>query len=291
MKKLFLFISFSLFFISTTVVAQDSITFPEDLEGWDTTWSVGLNGSQASYSNWSQGGVNNIAATGRTTFTTVYTQNKFAYGFLFHSRYGKTKVQDEGVRKIDDRLFILNRFLYDLGDEESEFKLFSNIKMRTQFDDGFKYGAGVDGSDLKISGFLAPAFFNQDAGIAFIPNERFSVEAGLGLQQTFVRDRELGPTYGLTEGDRWRSEAGFTIGAGFKSEIAANLTYSGTLNTFSSFGRSVKSTDVQVSNTINGKINDFLSAGLSLDFVYDDDFSNELQIAQVLSLGILFTIR
>lgn len=290
MNKFLLLITMTLFFICSSN-AQESITFPEVLEGWETTWNVGISGSQASYSNWSQGGVNNIAATGRTTFTTVYSRNKFAYGFLFHSRFGKTKVQDEGIRKIDDRLFILNRFLYDLGNEESEFKLFSNIKMRTQFDDGFKYGAGENGTDLKISGFLSPAYFNQDIGIAYIPSENFSVEAGLGLQQTYVKDRELGPTYGLEDGDRIRSEAGFTIGSGFKSEFATNITYSGTLNTFTSFGRSVKSTDVQFSNSLIGKINDFLNASVSLDFVYDDDFSNELQIAQVLSLGILYTIR
>ncbi len=290
MKKLFLFFTLPLFLFSISM-AQDSITFPEELEDWESSWSVGVSGSQASYSNWSQGGVNNIAATGRTTFTTVYSKNKFAYGFLFHSRYGKTKVQDEGVRKIDDRLFILNRFLYDLGNEESDMKLFSNIKMRTQFDDGFKYGAGEGGSDLKISGFLAPAYFNQDVGIAYIPNEHFFVEAGLGLQQTFVRDIDLGPTYGLAEGEKWRSEAGFTIGSGFQSEIATNLTYSGSLNTFTAIGKSVKSTDIQVSNALTGKINDFMNASLSLDFVYDDDFSNELQIAQVLSLGVLFTLR
>lgn len=290
MKKLILFLTLPLFLISTSM-AQESITYPEDLEGWEATWNVGLSGSQASYSNWAQGGVNNIAATGRTTFTTVYSLDKFAYGFLFHSRYGKTKVQDDGVRKIADRLFILNRFLYDLGDEESEFKLFSNIKMRTQFDDGFNYGAGEDGTDIKISGFLAPAYFNQDAGVAYIPNEHFSVEAGLGLQQTFVKDSELGPTYGLSEGERWRSEAGFTIGSSLKTEFATNFTYSGTLNTFTAFGKSVKSTDIQFSNTIAGSINSFMNASLSLDFVYDDNFSNELQIAQVLSLGVLFTIR
>ena len=290
MKKFLLLITIALLLVSTTN-AQESITFPEELEGWETTWNVGINGSQASYSNWAQGGVNNIAATGRTTFTTVYSHDKFSYGFLFHSRFGKTKVQDEGVRKIADRLFILNRFLYDLGDEESEFKLFSNIRMRTQFDDGFNYGAGPDGTDVKISGFFAPVYFNQEAGVAYIPNENFSLEAGLGLQQTFISDVDLAPTYGLDEGDRFRSEAGFTIGSSFKKEFATNLTYSGALNTFTSFGRSIKNTDVQFSNTLSGRINSFMNANLSLDFVYDNDFSSELQIAQVLSLGVLFTIR
>lgn len=290
MNKLLLFFIIFTFCIST-IYAQESLTFPEELDGWESTWNIGLSGSQASYSNWAQGGVNNIAATGRTTFTTVYSHDKFSYGFLIHGRFGKTKVQDEGVRKIDDRFLILNRFLYDLGDEESEFKLFSNIRMRTQFDDGFNYGAGPDGSDVKISGFFAPAYFNQEAGVAYIPNENFSLEAGLGLQQTFVKDVNLAPTYGLEDGDRFRSEAGFTVGSSFKKEVATNLTYTGTLNTFTSFGRSIKNTDVQVSNTVTGKINSFLNANLSLDFVYDNDFSSELQIAQVLSLGVLFTLR
>ena len=271
--------------------AQESISFPEDLDGSQTTWSVGISGSQASYSNWAQGGVNNIAATGRTNFTTVYHSGKFSYGFLVNARFGKTKVQNEGVRKIDDRLFIKNRFLYDLGDDQSDFKLFGNIKIRTQFDDGFDYGKGPDGSDLKISSFMAPAYFTQDAGLAYIPNETFSVELGLGLQQTFIKDRSLSTVYGLPEGDRFRSEAGFTFGSSLKTGIAENLSYASSLNTFTSFNKSFKSTDIYFSNTITGKINNFLNASLSLDFVYNDDFSNELQVAQVLSMGVVFTLR
>lgn len=289
-KKIVLLTCFSLL-ITLNLTAQETISFPDDLEGWQSTWSVGINGSQASYSNWAQGGVNNIAATGRTNFTTVYHSGKFSYGFMINARFGKTKIQNEGVRKIDDRLLIKNRFLYDLGNDDSEFKLFGNIRLRTQFDDGFNYGGGPDGSDLKISSFMSPAYFTQDAGLAYIPDETFSVEMGLGLQQTFVRDVELSTIYGLPEGDRFRSEAGFTFGSSLKTGIATNLLYTSSLSTFTNFNKSVKSTDVHFSNTLTGKINDFLNASLSLDFVYDDDFSSELQVAQVLSLGIVFTIR
>lgn len=289
-RKILLLACFSLL-ISFHISAQESISFPDGLEGWQTTWSVGISGSQASYSNWAQGGVNNIAATGRTNLTTVYHSGKFSYGFMINARFGKTKVQNEGVRKIDDRLLIKNRFLYDLGDDDSEFKLFGNIRIRTQFDEGFNYGGGPDGTDLKISSFMAPAYFTQDAGLAYIPGELFSVEMGLGLQQTFVRDVNLSTIYGLPEGDRFRSEAGFTFGSGLKTGIATNLTYTSSLNTFTSFNKSIKSTNVYFSNTLTGKINDFLNASLSLDFAYNDDFSSELQVAQVLSLGIVFTIR
>ncbi len=271
--------------------AQDSISFPDELEGWDSSWSVGINGSQASYSNWAQGGVNNIAATGTSSFTSVYRTGRFSYGFLLHARFGKTRVQDDGVRKIDDRLFLKNRFLYDLGGDDSDFKLFGNIRVRTQFDKGFNYGAGEDGSNILISNFMAPAYFTQDAGLAYVPVSNFSVEAGLGLQQTFVRDRSLSETYGLDEGDRFRSEAGFTFGASFELDLAENLKFSSSLNTFSNIKKSLKSTDVYFSSKLTGRVNDFMNTSLSLDMVYDDNFSNRLQVAQVLSLGVSFTLR
>lgn len=290
MYKIFLFTLIS-FTFTYSLNAQESITFPDSLNGWQSTWDVGISGSQASYSNWAKGGVNNIAATGRTTFTSLYHHGKFSYGFMVNARFGKTKVEDEGVRKIDDRLFIKNKFLYDLAEDDSDFKLYGNIKFSTQFDDGFNYGSGEDGSDLKISGFLSPAYFTQDAGLAYIPNETFSVELGLGLQQTFIKDEKLGPVYGLADGDRFRSEAGFTFGSSLKTGIATNLSYSSSLNTFTAFGKSVKKTDLNFSNTITGTINRFMNASLSLDLVYDDDFSNELQVAQVLSLGVVFTLK
>ena len=290
MKKIIIFFVI-IIFTAFPILAQDSISFPDELEGWETNWVLGINGSQASYSNWAQGGVNNIAATGRSSFTSVYHEGRFSYGFLIDTRFGKTKVQDEGVRKIDDRLFIKNRFLYDLGDEESDFKLYGNIRIRTQFDKGFNYGAGEDGADVLISNFMAPGYFSQDAGLAYIPSSKFTFEAGLGLQQTFIRDRSLAETYGLEEGERFRSEAGFTLGSSFEANIAENLKFSTSINTFTNVSRSIKSSDVYFSNKLSGRVNDFMTTSLSLDLVYDDDFSNRVQVAQVLSLGISFDLR
>ncbi|MCC5940780.1 MAG: DUF3078 domain-containing protein [Balneolaceae bacterium] len=290
MKKYFLLFAF-LFISSEILLGQDSIAIPDTLQGRSTSWTVGINGSQASYSNWSQGGVNNVAATGRSTLTIAYKQDRFSYGFLFDTRYGKTQIQDEGNRKIDDRLYIKNRFMYDLGDVESDFKAYANIRIRTQFDKGFNYGAGPEGENVLISNFMAPGYFSQDAGVAYIPSDNFTFEAGLGLQQTFVRDENLSTTYGLDEGDRFKNEAGFTIGSSFNAELATNVQFSTSINTFTTFGKSVRSTDVYFSNKLVGRINNFMNASLNLDLVYDDDFSKEVQVAQVLSMGISFTLR
>lgn len=270
--------------------AQDVISFPDDLEGWDYSWVSGLNGSQASYSNWSQGGVNNIAVTGNSEFTAFYHENRYSYGFLINTRYGKTKIQDEGTRKIDDRLSLKSRFIYDMGEEGSDFKIFANLNFRTQFDSGFNYDAGPEGEDILISNFMAPAYFHQNAGVAYIPTENFIFEAGLGLQQTFVRDRDLSETYGLEAGERWRSEAGLTISSSYNKNVGPNLSLKTSVDSFTALDKSVSSTDIYFSNKLVGRINNFMNTTLSLDLVYDDDFSNEIQVAQVLSLGVSFTL-
>lgn len=284
-------ILFATLFIYQSATAQDSIVIPDTLAGWQTSWEVGINGSQASYSNWAQGGVNNVAATGATTYSSLYKEGRFGYGLLINLRYGRSQIEDEGTRKIDDRFYIHNRFLYDLGDSESDFKLFSNIRFRTQFDRGYNYGANEDGSDQLISRFFAPAYFSEDIGLAYVPNDNFTYEMGLGLQQTYVSDQDLAALYGFEEGEKFRSEAGLTVGASYIANLADNLTFATSLNTFTNVGKALSSTDVHFSNRLTGRINSFMNATLNLDFVYDDDYSDDWQVAQVLSLGISFNLR
>lgn len=291
MKRFLLLIIIGVLCMFDESFAQNSITIPDTLKGGQTSWVVGLNGSQASYSNWSQGGTNNISATGTSTLTYLYKKQKFAYGFLLDSRYGKTRIEDEGNRKIADRLHLLNRFLYTLNEENPELKLFTNLSFRTQFDKGYNYGAAEDGGNVLISSFMAPAYFSENIGVAYLPSDIFTVEAGLGLKQTYVSDESLSETYGLDAGDQFRSEAGFTIGASLETNILENVQFSSSLQTFTNVNRSLSSTDVYFSNKLIGRINSYINTNLSLDLAYDDDFSDELQVAQILSLGISYSIR
>jgi len=289
MKKLIALILLSLT-ASLTVSAQDMVV-PDSLNGWQIGWVAGLNGSQASYSNWSQGGINNVAFTGNSAFTATYKKQRFSYIFALNTRYGQTKIEGEGVRKTDDRLSIKNRFLYDLGAEkDSDFKLFGNINFRTQFADGFQYGEAPDGGDVLISSFMAPGYLSENAGLAYVPSDYFSFEAGLGLQQTFVEDESLSTLYGLDAGETFKNEAGLTFGINYQRSLATNLSLSSSVETFTNLNKAVSSTDLFVTNQFTGKINDFMNASLRLDFIYDDDYSKELQVAQVLSVGVSFIL-
>ena len=276
--------------ISQHSFAQDIPAVPDSLNGWDYSWTFGINGSQAAYSNWSQGGVNTIAATGNSNFQALFNKDRFSYVFQFDTRFGQTRTDGQGVRKTDDRLAINNRFLYDLAEDHEEFKLFANLNFRTQFAEGFDYEAGSNGEDILISDFMAPGYFVQNVGVAYVPTPNFSAEAGFGLLQTIVRDESLSTQYGLSEGDTFRNEAGVNLKAAYSMTLAENLSWSSSVETFTNVNKAVSSTDVFFLNEVTGKINNFMNASLRLDLVYDDDFSDEIQVAQVLSLGVSFIL-
>jgi hypothetical protein len=276
----------------TTAQAQETIVVPDTLAGWDYGWVAGLNGAQASYSNWSQGGVNNIAVSGNSTFRTYYRDGKFSYGFLINTRYGKTRIDGEGTRKTDDRFSIRNRFLYDLGGDESQFSVYGNLNFRTQFDRGFEYGDGDGDPDILISNFLSPGYITESVGLLYRPSEQLSFEAGLGLQQTIVQDESVlaNRQYGVPDGENFRNEAGANLGVSYQRNISSNIVLSSTAETFTNLNKSLSSTDLYFSNEFIGNLNDFINTSLRFDIAYDDDFSNELQVRQSITVGISFIL-
>ncbi len=291
MKKLSsLLVILTFTFTATQLKAQDVITLPDSLSGWNYGWVAGLNGSQASYNNWSQGGVNNISVNGNSSISGKYREGRFAYGVLLNTRYGKSRIEDQGIRKTDDLLSLTNRFLYDLFEKGSNYSLYGDVDFRTQFDKGFEYDTEPDGEDVVISRFLAPAYFMQNAGLAYIPNDQFSLTAGLGMKQTIVIDDDLETNYGLDEGETIRNEAGVTLGASYERAFTTNFLLSSSVESFWNVNGPISDTDIYFSNQLTGKINNFMNTSIRLDLVYDEDFSEEVQVLQVLSLGVSFIL-
>lgn len=137
---------------------------------------------------------------------------------------------------------------------------------------------------------MAPGYFSQSLGILYTPSDVFSAQAGLGLKQTFVSDKDLSTVYGLSAGDTFRNEAGITLGASYEQEIFKNFILSSRLETFTNIQRPVSSTDILFSNQFTGKVNSFMNVSLQFDLVFNDDYSEEVQLMQALSLGVSFIL-
>ncbi len=262
-----------------------TIVVPDTLSGWEKTWVANLNGSQSSFNNWAEGGVNTIGGTASTVFTSYFREDRFSYGFRINLRYGQSKIDGQGVRKTDDLISLRTRAKYDLS-EGSIYSYYGAIQFRTQFADGFEYGAAASGGDSLISGWMAPAYLTEGAGIEANFNEHFNADAGLGLKHTIINQEALAPTYGLDPGQSFKTEGGITLGATYQNTIATNVQFTTSIDTFTALGSSISDTDIFWSNEINGKINNSLSAIFQFDLRYDSDFSEDVQLKQVFAAGL-----
>jgi len=267
---------------------NSAIIVSDTLRGWDYNWVGGLNGSQAAYRNWSQGGVNTISVTASSVFNLRYRMNKFAYALTTNLKYGKARLEGEDTRKTDDRIAVNNKFSYLFEDER--WSAFGNINFSTQFDEGFDYNVPEGDEPILISKFFAPAYFTQIAGIAFTPVEYFTAEAGLALKETIVSDVALSERYGLDPGEKFRFEPGYSTALNFEKTILSNVKLISVVETFTNLQRNVRSTDVVFSNEVIGKINNYLNMSFQFVMIYDDDFSTKAQIKQVLSVGLSYSI-
>lgn len=278
-------ITITILMLCSTFATAQNIVIPDTLDGWDQSWVASLNGSQATYNNWSQGGVSSISGTGSSIFSLYYKDGQFSYGFRTNLKYGQSNIKGQGVRKTDDVISIRNRFNYTFR-EDGSLSGYGTINFRTQFDQGFEYATEPGQPDVLISNFFAPAYLSEGLGIAYGPSDAFVFEAGLGLKQTFVTDDDLAPLYGLDAGDNFRSEGGLTTGINFEKEIAEDILYSSSLETFTNFLIPISETDVFWGNELVGQINSIVSASFQFELRYDNDFSSEIQLKQVLSAGV-----
>src|SRR5699024_4711254 len=156
-----------------------------------------------------------------------------------------------------------------------------------QFDQGFDYS---DDNKILISEFMAPAYFTQIVGLAYIPSDILSFNAGLALKETFVLNDSLSTVYGLAEGDNFRFEPGFSLNIEFEKEILKNVTLKTSVESFTNINRPIRRTDLFFNTELIGSINDYLNMSFQFVAVYDDDFSKQLQIKQVLAAGLSFTL-
>lgn len=259
---------------------------------WDMRWTAGLRGSQAAYSNWSRGGVSTMSLSSNSLVQLLYERNSFNYEFRVRSRYGQARIQGEGVRKTDDEIAIRNRFLWDVGGGENDFRYFGNLNLETQYTKSFDYGGGENGADLLISDFFSPGYLTQNAGVAWFPATRsFSIEGGLGLKQTIVADTTLSTRYGLDPGNNIKVEAGVTLGFRYDQEVMQDIVYKGELETFTNLYRAIRRTDLFLTQELVGKVNEHVDVGFRFELIFDDDFSKRLQLSQALSAGIMIRLQ
>jgi len=267
----------------------------------DTVWrkiEFGANLNQGSFSsNWTGGGVNSVAVGLFFNALKEKKTGRNAWRNDFQSQYGIVRNKGQQSRKNADRIFFDTKYNRDLT---SKWSLFTNINFLSQFSPGYNYSADTDSVFFKrkVSGLFSPAYVTEAIGIEFRPAPYFFIDFAPGaLRQTIVMDKNLyintpdEQNYGVPIGKRVRTEAALLqIVANFDKDIAKNVNLKFRYQMFSGFAKPFN-TDNRLDAMFTAKVNKYVNVNLGAIIVYDEDQSREIQFAQALSIGFLYTFK
>lgn len=273
-----------------------------DTSYWQKSFSGGINFNQASFSsNWAGGGVNSIALGGIIGARALYQKDRWSWDNVGDLQLGF--VRQSGVqRKSADQLFINSVAGYKIA---PKWDLFMSGTFNSFFAPGYKYGARSDGADLLVSRFFSPAFLTFAWGLAYKPNDWFSLRlAPFAPRFTFVTDdavrvRETTAgvfvqditqaAYGVQPGKKVRQEwLAFQLQAELNKNLTENISLKARYQMFVNY--ETFDPDHRLDLIVSAKINRYLSTSFGLTSVYDSDISGDIQLQQTLAVGLLYNV-
>lgn len=262
---------------------------------WEISGQASVNISQVSFSNWVGGGKNSVSGVGRFNMNANYVKEKIHWENTLKSGYGLLKEGEDETVKTDDKLELNSKLGVELKNEHLLYSSYLNFL--TQFTDGYKYPNTTD----KISGAFSPAYLTVATGIDYQPSERFSLFlTPVSAKFTFVTDEELSAAgaFGVEPGKKARAEMGASLKSELKTPVMKNVDLTSTLSLFSNYFHQPENIDVNWDINVNMKINDYLSANLFTNLVYDHDIlipiddegntGRRIQMKQLFGVGLSY---
>ena len=268
---------------------------------WKTRTAVGINFSQAAFSNnWTGGGVNSVALGGLVNYKAEYSKENYSYVSELILEYGKVRNKGQLQKKTRDRIFWDNKAAIQLS---KNWYFFGSINFESQFDQGFKYyndAAGVE-REILTSKFMSPGYLTESMGFEYKPNKYFSTRIGTGTaKQTFVlAPNELFITppdsvnrsesnYGVPKGKKFRNELAFQVVSNFEKEIFPNTVLKARYQMFIPYDRALSNIDHRLDITLTSKLNRLMNVSLNGVGLLDKDTDPKIQANQTLALGVMF---
>jgi len=289
MKKFLTFIF--LFFAFSGIIAQEA----QDTSYWIVSGQASVNISQISFSNWIGGGKNSVSGVGLFDYNAIYQKEKIQWDNTLKTGYGLLKEGEDRAVKTDDKLELNSKLGVQLKKEHWLYSTYVNFL--TQFANGYKYPNTTD----KISTLFAPAYLTIATGFDYQPSENFSLFfTPISGKFTFVTDDDLSAAgaFGVKPGKKARAEMGAIVKSEFNTPVVKNVDIATTLTLFSNYFNNPQNIDVNWDIALNMKINDYLSANLLTNLVYDHDIlipiddegntGRRVQLKQLFGVGLSY---
>lgn len=286
--------------------AQDQET-EVPTEGWTRSGNVSLLFNQSYFNDkWTGGGTSNIAGNLSLSYDMNYRKGKLTWDNRLMADYGVTQLKgDDFERKTNDRLEINSLVGYQVGESLWSYSFFANFK--TQFAKGYEYNTDVSPvTRLETTRFMSPGYLQFGPGMLWKKNDNLKVNiAPATTRLIFVSDKftnvgnnpeviqafnDAGGYYGVEANKTMRFEFGASVSAYAKFNLMENVSMENTLNLYSNYLEDPQNVDIDYTANFVMQINNYLSANLIFQAIYDDNAVQAFQIREVFGLGINFGI-
>ena len=255
----------------------------------DTSWKSGgliaVNFSQVNLSQWSAGGENTMSLNTSINLYSNYLKGKIDWQNTLDFGYAFLKTATGGVKKSDDRIEFTSKY----GRKFSKNWLYSGlVNFKSQFAPGYLY----PNDSTIISNFMSPGFLTVSIGFTYKPVDYFEVFISPAAGKfTFVTSKSLSDmgAYGVDPGKSVRSEFGAYLNMKFKKELMTNVTLTSNLELFNNYTdenkQNAKNIDVNFNNTLNLKVNKYITASVNVQLVYDANIVERTQFKELIGVG------
>ncbi len=271
--------------LSATAFAAD-----ETEEKKDTLWVpkgvVGINLSQVSFENWTQGGDNSISFTFFSNMGINYIGDPWKWRNSLKFTYGRTKIGGEGYKTNDNEIFFESTLNREVG---WVFSPYFGINVRTAVAAGFNYNATPA---EQIVGFLDPFYLSEGLGLIYDKIDNFKTRLGLGFQQTFAdkfNSRYTDDPDTPNEVESFRNETGIESVTDYTITFLENMNFTTYLRLFGRFS-DLSVWGVRWDNTIVAKVNDYFNVNINVLLIYNVNETLRTQLKEAFQLGISYTL-
>ncbi len=249
-------------------------------KNWKIESKTSLNFSQSYFSNWSAGGENTLATTGKYTGSANYGKEKHKWDNWLDLALGYSLIGENDPMKTDDKIEFISSYGYKFHD-----KLYATVLLtfKSQFAKGYNY---KEDSTNYISNFMAPGTIDIGPGIEWKANDHFSINfSPVTAKWLIVDDQALADlgSFGLdpatidtvtgeiTHAKKVKSMFGAKTLMLFNYEIFKNVGFNTKLELFSDYLNNPQNIDVNWQVSLTLKVNSWLNVNINTELVYDDD--------------------
>lgn len=254
--------------------------------GWRKEMVGGINLTQASLSNWTQGGESSFAWQLNFNFKFINNQEKFNWANSGKLTYGSTKISDQESRKSIDEIKLESVLTYKFGKQINPYVA---LTAETQFGPGYNYGTEPK---TQMSSFMDPGYFRESIGVGYQPNDIIKSRLGVALKQTITSDYPVpyadNPDT-VDKIEKTKNEFGVESVTDISWKITKSSLFISKLELFYAF-KALDETDVNWDNVFTIMISKYINININFKLFYDKDISKKRQLQQSIAFGFTYSL-